>query len=191
MPAVETQSVTSVDAGLMRRVQAGEADAFEQLYERHAVRAFRVARSVIGDVQRAEDAVQEAFLKIWRGRANFRLETASFQAWAMSIVRNSAIDLMRHDAASKRPAMTKEGAETVEEGQPASLTDVVVGRDQAAALRESLARLPAAQAEAIGLAFFGELTHVEIAEELGLPAGTIKGRIRLGLEKLRVDMDRD
>lgn len=176
------------DADLMLRVQADDADAFEQLYDRHAARAFRVARSICATTSGAEDAVQEGFLAIWRSRASYRPETGSFKGWSMRIVRNRALDSARRDAARPRLAAV-EGAET-QTGSPAGgLVDGVIARTEAAALRDALARLPASQAEVIALAYFGELTHTEITKQLDLPAGTVKGRMRLGLKKLRTQLE--
>lgn len=175
------------DDQLMRRVQAADPAAFAQLYDRHAVRAYRVARAVCSDRGRAEDAVQEGFLAIWRSRASYRPEAGSFQAWAMMAVRNRAVDTLRHEAAAKRPELV--GLED-RDRDPVSPSpeDALVARSESDAMLGALRRLPGAQAEVIALAFFGELTHSEIAEQLALPAGTVKGRMRLGLEKLRRQM---
>jgi RNA polymerase sigma-70 factor (ECF subfamily) len=105
----------------------------------------------------------------------------------MRIVRHAAIDTVRREAAAKRPRLGEQKGETADP-QSDSLADDVAAADQAEALRASLAQLPASQAEVIGLAFFGELSHSEIAHELELPSGTVKGRMRLGLEKLRRQM---
>ncbi len=171
----------------MRRVgDTEDVEAFGCLYDRHATRAFRVARSVCGDTHRSEDAVQEGFLSIWRGRAKYRPGNGSFQAWSMTIVRHAAIDALRHEAADKRPRFSEEEVDASDSG--ASPEDQVVAQSEAEALCESLARLPHLQAEVLSLAFFGELSHSEIARQLDLPPGTVKGRIRLGLEKLRSQM---
>lgn len=145
----------------MARVQNGDTDAFAELYDRHAVRAFRVARALCPDAGRVEDAVHEGFLAIWAGRAHFCPENGSFRAWSMRIVKNRAIDSCRAAA------------------------DQTLPRSETDAMLLSLRELPAAQAEVIALAFFGELSHSEIAAMLDLPSGTVKGRMRLGLEKLR------
>lgn len=174
----------------MRCVQGSDdVDAFGNLYDRHAARAYHVARSVCGDTDRAEEAVQEAFLSIWRGRSRFRPDKGSFQEWSMRVVRYAAIDALRYDAAEKRPQLVEEARERPDP-QADSPAERAVADDQAEALRASLARLPAAQAEVIRLAFFAELTHAEIAAKLALPPGTVKGRMRLGLEKLRRQMQR-
>ncbi len=170
----------------MRRVQADDTHAFKQLYDRHVARALSIAYSVGHRSTRAEDAVQEGFLSVWRSRVSYRPGAGSFQAWAMTIIRHRAVDAIRSDTA--RPQLTD-----VTDGMPdkasASLHDDSIARSEGRALRASLMQLPDAQAEVITLAFFGELTHAEIAAHLALPEGTIKGRMRLGLKKLRSQMD--
>lgn len=145
------------DEDLMLRVGADDTDAFERLYDRYASLALRVARSVCVDARRAEEATEEAFLEIWRGRAGYRAGGGSVKAWALTVVRRRALDLARRDGAEGLHGLMK--------------------------------RLPDAQAEVIALAFFGGLTHTEIADRLSLPEGTVKGRMRLGMHKLRDDMD--
>ena len=161
-----------------------DLEAFSCLYDRHATRAYRIARSVCGDNSRSEEAVQEGFLSIWRGRSRFQCRSGSFQAWSMTIVRYAAIDVVRHDTAEKRPRLVEEGMEAAD-SRGVSPEEQVVAESEAEAVRTTLAQLPEAQAEVISLAFFGELSHSEIAKELDLPPGTVKGRMRLGLEKLR------
>jgi RNA polymerase sigma factor (sigma-70 family) len=171
----------------MDRVQGDDAGAFAELYDRHAARALRVARVVCDDTGHAEDAVQEGFLSVWRQRAQFRPEAGSFQAWSMRIVQNRAIDSRRSAAA--RPQLRPGGpqAERSDTVSPTPL-DEVMARTGTDAMLVSLRGLPEAQAEVITLGFFGELSHSEIATELGLSPGTVKGRMRLGLAKLRSQM---
>lgn len=176
------------DEALMRRVQRDETAAFEVLYDRHSGQALGVARSVCFDAGRAEDAVQESFLSIWRSRERYRPEAGSFRAWAMTIVKHRAIDSGR--TAASRPQLAEIQSE-LPDTATASAADEVVARDQANMLRRSLQGLPDGQSEVIALAFFGELSHSEIASQLGLPLGTVKGRMRLGLEKLRTRMETD
>ena len=173
------------DEELMGRVQADDIRAFEQLYDRYAMRAFRIARSVCRDSGRAEDAVQEGFMGVWRGRKGYRPMTSSFKTWAMQIIRNRAIDSSRREG-SRPPVVEQTGDEA--EPASASAAEQVLATSEARALRASLQRLPEAQSEVIALAFFGEMTHSEIAQQLSLPPGTVKGRMRLGLEKLREEM---
>lgn len=136
----------------MRRVQDDDPEAFTQLYDRHAVRAYRVARTVCSDPGRAEDAVQEGFLSIWRSRASYRPETGSFQGWAITAVRNRALDLLRRDAAGKRPELVelKDGDGDRAAGSP---QDELIARSENDAMLGALRRLPGPQGEVIALAF--------------------------------------
>ena len=174
------------DDELMRLTQADDAGAFAQLYDRYAARALRVATSVCRTTAAAEDAVQEGFLSIWRTRASFRAGQSSFGVWSMMLVRHRAIDALRRDSAASRPQVVDLDVSTLE-ATSSSVPDEVIARAEHDSLHAALARLPDAQAEVITLAFFGELTHQEIAMHLSLPEGTVKGRMRLGLQKLRDD----
>lgn len=177
----------AADDELMQRLHADEVEAFEQLYHTYGALAYRVARSVCRDRHRAEEAVQDGFLSIWRNRSSYNASLGTFKNWSISVVRNRAIDLNRREATSQRKALAD--AKRVATLPPSSSAeDDALARGDADTLRASLGRLPDAQAEVIALAFYGELTHAEIAERLSLPEGTVKGRMRLGLEKLRRQM---
>lgn len=173
------------DANLMLRVQADDPEAFGALYDRFGSRAYRVAYAIARDSSRAEDVVQEAFLSIWRSRASYQPGRGAVVAWVLGTVRNRAIDSGRR---AGRHDNRRSDDERIEETlqAPGSLEQTTVERDQAARLRGALAELPDAQREVIALAYFGELSTSEIAGELALPMGTIKGRMRLGLQKLRI-----
>lgn len=177
------------DEALMARVQDDDTEAFGQLYDRHAGRALRIASAICRDHGRAEEAVQEGFLAIWRGRAHYRPKAGSFQSWSMQIVKNRAIDSSRQVAT--RPLARAAPYRDPQQADPNSVTpqDEAIARSERDRLLGSLRHLPQAQAEVILLAFYGELSHSEIAIQLDLPAGTVKGRMRLGLEKLRREMD--
>ena len=180
-------SLRLTDAVLMRDVQAGERRALGELYGRFAVRAFRTALSVCHDRECAEDAVQDAFVSMWSSRSTYQPTRGPVVGWAMTIVRHRAIYLARRRALA---AVREEGASSLER-QPAG--DDVCGELDARLERERLAqlltRLPPAQREVIQLGFFDGLTHEQIARRLALPPGTVKGRMRLGLRKLRYELD--
>ena len=178
-------TVSESDDRLMARVRTDDTEAFEQLYERHAIAALRVAAAVCRDIGRAEDAVQEAFLRMWRGRLGYRASSGSFKSWALQIVRNQAIDATRREGA--RPTTAAMGEDKIDLTR-LSIPAEVIARSEGASLRTSLRKLPEAQSTVITLAFFGELTHSEIAERLELPPGTVKGRMRLGMDKLRAEL---
>ena len=188
MTGVRTLSADERDEALMRRVQADDQDAFGALYDRFGTKAFRVALAVARDRPRAEDIVQEAFLTVWRSRAAYRPERGTVVGWVMTTVRNRAIDSLRRN--SRHESWRAPGGDLdIDErlAAPGSVEETVGERDQAARLRLTLARLPAAQRDVIALAYFGELSTSEIARQLSLPLGTVKGRMRLGLDKLRAD----
>jgi len=155
----------------MAQIQAGSTTALDLLYDRYCDRAYRVALSVCCDDGRAEEAVQEAFVSIWRARATHRWDRGAPAAWLLTLVRRRALEAARRDAL---PAGPDDTADPI----------------QARPLHDLLTLLPDAQREAITLAFHGGLTHVEIAEQLRLQPGTVKSRMRLGLHKLRHDLKR-
>jgi RNA polymerase sigma-70 factor, ECF subfamily len=172
------------DEELMRRVQRDDTHAFELLYERYRTRAHAVAQLSCGSPDRAQEAVQEAFMSIWTHRGRYHPERGQVAAWAMSIVRNRSVDLVRRNASADRRC---DGSASLDEGVPApgNLEDETVEHDDAKGLRVALHGLPRLQQEVIALAFYGGFTHNQIAARLGLPPGTVKGRMRLGLKALR------
>ena len=172
------------EAELMRRIQNGDADAFAALYDRLSVPAYRTAIGIAHNRTRAEDVVQDAFLSVWRSRAAYQPERGSVVGWVMGTVRYRAIDSLRRN---RRHDDQRASGEHIDEQlhAPGDLERGVAERDEAARLREVLDKLPDAQREVIALAYFGELSTSEIARELTLPLGTVKGRMRLGLNALR------
>jgi RNA polymerase sigma-70 factor, ECF subfamily len=175
------------DAALMLEVQAGEHFALGELYDRFAQRAFRTALSVCRDRDCAQDAVQDAFVSMWTSRATYQPDRGSVVGWAMSIVRNRAIHLARRRSLAAR---REDGPGRLDD-QPApdDVPSDFATDAKAAELAALLARLPPAQRQVIRLGFYDGLTHHEIARQLTLPPGTVKGRMRLGLTKLRSQLD--
>lgn len=176
------------DPALMSDISAGEPDALATLYARYGLRAYRVAWSVCRDAGRAEEAVQEAFLSIWRHASTYRAERGPVAPWLLTVVRHSA----QHVTRRHRGHADHRADEELLRNRPASgeLAADAAGRAQAKDLLGLLSQLPEAQRDVIVLAFYGELSHQEIAACLGLPAGTVKGRMRLGLQKLRAETPR-
>lgn len=174
------------DGELMGDVSAGSVDALAELHRRFGARAHRVALSVCHDEGRAQEAVQEAFLSIWKTRTSYRPHRGSVTAWLLTVVRYRAIDLARHNGqhASRRAGEEQLATRLT----PDVALATVIRNEEVDELRASLALLPVLQQQVITLAFYGELSHTEIAARLGLPAGTVKGRMRLGLTKLRADI---
>jgi RNA polymerase sigma-70 factor, ECF subfamily len=172
------------DEDLMVRVGEGDAQAFEVIFDRHGDVAFSLAYRMCGRRAMAEDIVQEAFVSLWRTGAQYEPARGSVRSWVLGVVHNRAIDMFRResvragrdvrdDAALRRlPA-----AESTELGAQR--------REDARELRTALVRLPDEQRRVIELAYFGGFTHTEIADMLETPVGTVKGRMRLGLHKMR------
>lgn len=175
------------DEDLMAAGRDGDARAFEVLFDRHAGPAFSLAYRMCGSRARAEDIVQEAFLALWRAGGRYDESRGSVRTWVLSIVHNRAVDSFRRE--SLRAARPLEEESAVERLQAAELTEIEVERrSEAERIRGALQALPDEQRQVIELSYFGGFTHQEIAEMLSLPAGTVKGRMRLGLGKLRIEL---
>ncbi len=176
------------DEDLMPRIAEKDPVAFEIFYDRHAGAAYSLAYRIVGDRQSAEDVTQEALISIWRSGARFDRARGSVRAWTLGIVRNRAIDLLRRDSGrAPRPAFDSE--ELLEREPSDKLTDVeALRRETARQVRGAISGLPEEQSKVIGLAYFGGFTHSEIAKMLNEPLGTIKGRMRLGMEKIRASL---
>ena len=175
------------DEDLMQLVGDGEARAFEVIFDRHSAPAFSLAYRMCGRSAMAEDVVQEAFVSLWRSGTRYDRGRGSVRSWVLSAVHNRAIDMFRREVVrTSRNIGDEHLADRVE---AAERTDrEVERRDDARLVRGALSELPADQRQVIELAYFGGFTHSQIAEILELPAGTVKGRMRLGLAKLRVSL---
>jgi RNA polymerase sigma-70 factor (ECF subfamily) len=173
------------DEDLMELVQGGDAQAFELVYDRHSSAAFSLAYRMCGRRATAEDVLQEAFLALWRSGARYDRARGSVRNWILRIVHNRAVDALRRGVVRERDLYYDEG---VLERQPgAERTDEqALRREQTREVHGVLRELPREQSHVIELAYFGGFTHTEIASMLQMPIGTVKGRIRLGLAKLRV-----
>jgi RNA polymerase sigma-70 factor (ECF subfamily) len=173
----------------MVRAQRDDGLAFAELYGRHADDARRIAGGICHDLGGAEEAVQDGFFSIWKSRADYQPQRGRFKVWSMRIVRNRAIDSFR--VAESRPGLpcrtdTVAGVDSAPIDAVCLPLNIVIARFERMRMFEALRRLPDRQAEVILLSFYGDLSLSEIAVRLGIPAGTVKGRMRLGLEKLRL-----
>jgi RNA polymerase sigma-70 factor (ECF subfamily) len=173
------------DEDLLAAIGGGDLDALGLLYDRYHRLAAAVAYRVLGDHGATEDIVHDAFLAAWRRVDSFDSSRGSARGWLLAIVRNAAVDRRRGrfaralqyaplDEVAYR--LTTDGEETF---------GLVAATVEAARVRDALTQLPTEQREAIELAYFGGLTHQEIADRTGAALGTVKGRMRLGLHKLR------
>jgi RNA polymerase sigma-70 factor, ECF subfamily len=177
------QYLILADEDLISLVQTGDAEAFAALYDRHSQAAYCLAYRMMGERQAAEDLAQEAFIKVWRRAGSYRAQKGSVRTWILSIVHNRGIDQLRSHASRRR---TQEKIEaSAASSQPSEAFAETWRNTQAEQVREALSTLPKEQLKILELAYFSGYTHVQIAELLNVPLGTVKGRMRLGLQKMR------
>jgi RNA polymerase sigma-70 factor, ECF subfamily len=183
MTASEESTSQDTDAAILRRIVERDPRGVELLYERYSGIAFALAYRLLGERGGAEDVVQEAFLNVWRQGATYDTRRGTVRTWLLTIVHHRAIDQMRS-------ARSKSSADTViDDAMPLpakedTWTEVVRGLDHDR-VREAMAALPPEQRQVVDLAYFGGYTQSEIAQRVGIPLGTVKGRTRLALDKLR------
>lgn len=171
------------DEDLVALAGQGDAVAFAVLYDRHARAAYSLAYRMLGERQAAEDLSQEAFLKVWRSVGTYRAELGTARTWVLSVVQNAGVDALRAGATRRR---TRERAEAESaRSQPCEAFAEAWRGALREELRRALGALPPKQLEVLELAYLGGRTHRDISGHLGIPVGTVKGRARLGLKKLR------
>ena len=172
------------DEELMQLVHDGDVRAFEVVFDRHATAAFSLAYRMCGRRAAAEDIVQEAFLSLWRSTRAYDPARGSLRSWVLSVVHNRAIDALRRQGSRDSRDVPDDGI--AERLSAPDRTDAEAERrEDARRVRAALDELPPDQRRVIELAYFGGFTHSQIAEMLDLPPGTVKGRMRLGLTKMR------
>jgi RNA polymerase sigma-70 factor (ECF subfamily) len=177
------QYLPLADEDLVSLVHDGEPRAFAALYDRHSQAAYYLAYRMVGERQAAEDLVQDVFIKVWRRAGSYRAERGSVRTWILSIVHNRGVDLLRSMATLRRTQDKIEASAARSEPSDAFAESWRnTRRDQ---VREALKTLSPEQFKIMDLAYFSGYTHVEIARLLNLPLGTVKGRLRLGLRKMR------
>ncbi len=178
------------DAALVALVARRDERALGALYDRYSRLAFSLAVRIVGDRALAEEITADSFVSVWRASSSYSAERGRFVAWLMSVVRHRAIDELRR--LNVRPEGSavelNEALQTIP--HPDGLDDLLDARQRQKVVRSALAGLPAPQREALELAYFGGLTQQEIAEKTGVPLGTIKTRMRLGLLKMREELRR-
>jgi RNA polymerase sigma-70 factor (ECF subfamily) len=173
------------DEELMQLVHGGDARAFEVVFDRHADAAFSLAYRMCGRRGTAEDVVQEAFVSLWRSGARYDRARGSVRSWVLGVVHNRAIDIFRREVVRTSRDVSDEGL--AERMQAPENTETDVERSETAGqVHSALKELPPDQRQVIELAYFGGFSHSQIAEMLKLPTGTVKGRMRLGLTKMRL-----
>ncbi len=181
--ATDDNTDQNADAAILRQIVERDPRGVELLYDRYSGVAFALAYRLLGERGSAEDVVQEAFLNVWRQGATYDTRRGTVRTWLLTIVHHRAIDQMRS-------ARSKAGADTViDDAMPLpakedTWTEVVQGLEHER-VRQAMATLPPEQRLVVDLAYYGGFTHTEIAQRIGIPLGTVKGRMRLALDKLR------
>ena len=174
------------DEALLALVAHGDEPALAEIYDRYGRVAYGLALRVVRDQALAEDAVQEAFLTVWRTSGSFLAERAKASTWILTLVHRRAVDVVRREERRRADALEPDqetGSETRAADDEASLSE------RRRVVQEALRQLPDEQREALELAYYGGLTQSELAERLAVPLGTVKSRMFTGLSKLRDLLD--
>ena len=183
-------SQDAADREMLAQAAGGDQAAFAKLYDRLSGPLYSLAVRMLSDANEAQDAVQEVFVQIWRRGAKYDPAQSSVFSWAMLMTRSRIIDRLRARGRRLRVVASStddanDDAAATDASVAESAADTADRNEEAMRVRTVLDKLPADQRQAIELAFFSELTHHQIADQLGQPLGTIKARIRRGLLKLR------
>ena len=176
------------DRELLRSVAAGDMEAFRRLYDRFSTLVFSLAVKILRDDAAAEDLTQEVFVQIWERAACYDPSLGRPLTWVVTLARNRAIDRLRATQRGQRLVDAAAREQAVTDPWGAGLHEEVVGKETGRLVRAALQQLPAEQRRAIEMAFFSGLTQTEIAEDLRLPLGTVKARIRRGMMQMRDDL---
>ncbi|MCO5222056.1 MAG: sigma-70 family RNA polymerase sigma factor [Thermomicrobiales bacterium] len=179
-----SESDPQTDEALIAALGQGDAEALGVLYDRYQRLAMAVAYRILNDTTATEDTLQDAFLQVWRNHQSFDPRRGNVRSWLMTIVRNAAIDRLRGRAGRARQDRSLDEIDYLlgEHDDPFQQAVESIQADQ---IRAAIEQLPSEQRDAIALAYFNGLTQQEIADRTGAPLGTVKGRMRLGLRKLR------
>ena len=176
-----TTETGPADDVLMSALAGRDITALATLYDRYGRLAYSLAYRILGESEAAEDVVQDAFISAWRGAATFRPERGNPRGWLLSIVHHRAVDVQRRKT-TFRPAPLEVAEQRAANEDTALMAERNVEQQT---VRLALQALPEAQRRTIELAYFGGYTHVELAGLMGVPLGTVKGRMRIGLQKMR------
>jgi RNA polymerase sigma factor (sigma-70 family) len=185
--AMRKQHAHLSDEALVALVARGDEDALAELYDRVSRIAYGLALRVLRDERHAEDAVQEAFLQVWRSAATFRAERAKASTWILTLVHRRAVDLVRREERRQADPLTDDAAAVAQ--APEQTEEAAWLRFERERVQSALKQLPDMQREALELAYYGGFSQSELADRLGVPLGTIKSRMFAGLSRLRELLD--
>lgn len=175
------------DRALVTRLADGDQQALAELYQRHGTACYRLARRIMADAALAEDAVQEAFVAIWRSPGSYLRERGSVRSFLLGLTHHKAVDLIRRETAEQRRQDAQAGRR---ETGSAGVDPAVKACEESAAgeVRAALLGLPDNQRQALALAYFGGYTQSQIAELTGVPLGTVKTRMYLAMRRMRTSL---
>jgi RNA polymerase sigma-70 factor (ECF subfamily) len=176
-----SDQIGPTDEALMSALAGRDLSALAGLYDRYGRVAYALAYRILGEPEAAEDVVHDGFISAWRGAASYRPERGNVRGWLLSIVHHRAVDVLRRKT-TFRPAPLEAAEHRAADDDTA---EEATRNVEHASVRAALEALPPAQRRTIELAYFGGYTHVELAQLMGVPLGTVKGRMRIGLQKLR------
>lgn len=185
--AMRRQHAHLSDEALVALVARGDEDALAELYDRVSRIAYGLALRVLRDERHAEDAVQEAFLQVWRSAATFTAERAKASTWILTLVHRRAVDLVRREERRQADPLTDDTAAATQ--APEQTEEAAWLRFERERVQTALKQLPDVQREALELAYYGGFSQSELADRLGVPLGTIKSRMFAGLARLRELLD--
>ena len=183
MADAQRQYLLMADEDLISLVGEANSAAFAALYDRHGGASYSLAYRLMGERTAAEDLVQDVFLKVWRSAGGYRVARGSVRTWILSIVHHRGVDQLRSLASRRRTQDRVEA--TAPRSQPSEAFSSAWRNSQREQVRDALDTLPSEQLKILELAYFSGYTHVEIADLLDIPLGTVKGRMRLGLKKIK------
>ncbi len=186
--ATESDDLETTDEALLEQIRRRDVDALDALYERYSKQAFALAYRIVSTREVAEEVTQDAFMSVWRQAQTYDVAAGRVRPWLLSIVHHRAIDRLRRTKDRRIHASLDEA------WMKPSTADVfgdVYRGVQRDAIRGALAQLPVEQRSAIDLAYFNGNTFVEIAEMTSVPVGTVKSRVRLGIDKLKSLLDEE
>jgi len=184
--------VSDLDLAAVQRMAGGDGAALADLYDRHGRSVYGLAARILGDPAEAEDLTQDVFTLAWKNASRYDPARGAVAAWLLVTTRTRAIDRIRARRSRPQGGADDDGRKMAAIPDAAPSVDVIVASSQdAARVRDALTVLPPDQRDALDLAYFQGLSHSEIAERTGIPLGTIKTRIRTGLQRLREAMAAD
>lgn len=183
MARVDERDTQVTDAAILQRITARDPRGMELLYDRYGGVAFALAQRLLNDRGAAEDVVQEAFLNVWRQGATYDTSRGTVRTWLLTVVHHRAIDRLRTFRAKARGDVAIDGMLFLQAKEDTWAT-VAEGLDRER-IQQAVSTLPPEQRQVVEMAYFGGFTHAEIARQVGIPLGTVKGRMRLALDKLR------